>query len=875
MNALGSSQEPALIADLKAILGSDGFRDDPKTLELFSTDIWSRGQRPLFVIAPGSLDELQRAVGRCRQAGVPLNPRGGGMSYTEGYTADRPGVGLLDMRRMNRILSIAEDDMIVTVEAGCTWKDLYEALAAKKLRTPFFGPLSGISSTIGGGVSQNNAFFGAGAYGPTADSVVALTVVLADGTVVRTGTAGTQGAKPFFRHYGPDLAGLFIGDAGAFGIKAEVTLRLIPMPQHEDYLSFEFTDQEACARALEETGRLGIAAEIFGFDPALTAVRMKRDSLADDAKRLTEVVRHQKGLLKGLREGLAIAGAGRSFIADQTWSLHLTVEGDSESGVRAKRDRLAAICEKAGGKPVANTIPKVIRASPFTPLNNMLGPEGERWVPIHGIVPMSEGPAAWRKIADGFTSMQADFDAHGVVVGFLVTTLSNNGFLIEPVFLWRDERYAVHDVSVEASALKKMKRFDRNDQAMAVVRRARKLVMEVFREHGAAHFQIGRTYPYFESRDEGTADVLRRLKSALDPEGTINPGALGLHRPSTPLSIRNPRTGESDGELNPLPPAQIEAQAAALRRGALDWARLSLPERGERLLALATSLGQHKDKIAEALAADTGRRRIAALEIDGVIASLHGWSAQIPHLAPTEEWITGRSNPAIKHRPQWVPYGLVGVISPWNFPLTLSMIDTVPALLAGAAVMVKPSEVTPRFIRPLQMAIEDAGLSDILAFIEGDGRTGAALIGAVDAVCFTGSVPTGRKVAVACAERLIPSFLELGGKDPLIVTASADLELATDAALRGSVLATGQACQSIERIYVHRDLHDRFLRRLTEKAEATELNWPEIGSGQIGPLIFDKQAQIIAEQLADAVTKGAHIHTGGTIEEHGGGRWLR
>ena len=170
-------------------------------------------------------------------------------------------------------------------------------------------------------------------------------------------------------------------------------------------------------------------------------------------------------------------------------------------------------------------------------------------------------------------------------------------------------------------------------------------------------------------------------------------------------------------------------------------------------------------------------------------------------------------NPAIRHAPQFVPYSLVGVISPWNFPLTLSMIDTIPALLAGCTVMIKPSEVTPRFVEPLMRAIEEAGLQDVLTFVQGDGATGAALIDQVDAVCFTGSVATGRKVAAAAAGNMIPAFLELGGKDPLIVTDTADIEKATDAALRGSVLSTGQACQSIERIYVAREIHDAFLDR--------------------------------------------------------------
>jgi acyl-CoA reductase-like NAD-dependent aldehyde dehydrogenase len=223
-----------------------------------------------------------------------------------------------------------------------------------------------------------------------------------------------------------------------------------------------------------------------------------------------------------------------------------------------------------------------------------------------------------------------------------------------------------------------------------------------------------------------------------------------------------------------------------------------------------------------------------------------------------------------------VPYGLVGVISPWNFPFLLSMLDTIPALLAGCAVLVKPSEVTPRFVAPLMASVREfPELAGVLAFVTGDGQTGAALIEQVDAVCFTGSVATGRRVAEACARRFIPAFLELGGKDPVIVLDSADPDRAAAVVLRASVQATGQACQSLERVYVHERVAAAFIGRLVARAEAVPLNYPDGRRGQVGPLIFARQAEIIAGQLADAVAKGARILTGGAIETHGGGLWLR
>ena len=341
------------------------------------------------------------------------------------------------------------------------------------------------------------------------------------------------------------------------------------------------------------------------------------------------------------------------------------------------------------------------------------------------------------------------------------------------------------------------------------------------------------------------------------------------------ISVRNPRTGDIDAWITPPSGEDLDAICARLRAAQPGWASERIEARMQRLLRWADALEADLDKIAAALETDTGRRRVARLEVQGAIASIRGWAAAAPGLAPKADWLRGRSNPQLKHSGQYVPYGLVGVISPWNFPLTLSLIDAIPALAAGCAVMVKPSEVTPRFVEPLSRTIEQAGLSDLLVFTPGAGETGRAVIERVDLVCFTGSVPTGRKVAAAAAQRLIPAFLELGGKDPLIITEAADLNLAVTAALRGSVVSTGQACQSIERIYVARALHDAFLAKLIAGAEAVRLNWPNVEEGEMGPLIFDKQAEIIAAQIKDARSKGAVVHTGGRIETHGGGRWIR
>jgi acyl-CoA reductase-like NAD-dependent aldehyde dehydrogenase len=166
-------------------------------------------------------------------------------------------------------------------------------------------------------------------------------------------------------------------------------------------------------------------------------------------------------------------------------------------------------------------------------------------------------------------------------------------------------------------------------------------------------------------------------------------------------------------------------------------------------------------------------------------------------------------------------------------------------------------------------------LAAVFDYVTGPGDVGQAVIAEADTICFTGSVPTGRKVAVACAERLIPCNLELGGKDPCIVTETADLDRAATSVLRGAVYATGQVCYSVERVYVHESVHDDFVARLVEQAKAVRLNADNPRAGHIGPFTFAPQADIVIRHIADAKAKGAHVLTGGEVEQIGGGLYMR
>jgi len=518
-----------LRADLAAIVGAENLREDEASLRLFSEDVFEASDHVLgLIVAPATTAELAAVIARINAAGLPIAPRGAGMSYTGSYLPVTDNTISLDTKRMDKVLKISPEDMTVTVQAGCSWLALNEALKPHGLRTPFWGPMSGIYSTIGGGLSQLNAMFGAGHYGTSSESMIALTMVLADGRTLRTGARGPDGDTPFYRHYGPDLAGLFCGDSGTLGIKAEVTLRLIRAPQFEDSASFSFPTGEIMLSALGEMARAGVAAESCGFDPGLTKVRMKRMSLMSDVKTLGAVIGKEKSLGKGLLAAAKVALGGRDFIPVDDYPLHITAEGRCKEAVAADMATARAIAKQFGGTEIENSIAKILRAMPFPPPNSMLGPEGESWVPVHGHASLSNAPAMFAAIRAYFDEMAPRFEAHGVFTGFLFSSLSSNAITIEPVFFWPQGYRPVHVSMVEPSHLSRLKQLGPDPAGTALVTEARNHIKTICQSFGAAHFQIGRAYPYRESRDEAFLDVLDAVKRVVDPRGLFNPGGLGF-----------------------------------------------------------------------------------------------------------------------------------------------------------------------------------------------------------------------------------------------------------------------------------------------------------------------------------------------------------
>lgn len=494
---------------------------DSASLDFYAHDVFERGAEPLAVVRPHNKQELARAMAAVAASGMVAIPRGGGMSYTGGITSPHPNAVLFDLAAMDRIVAISEADMTVTVEAGCTWAKLYEALKPLGLRTPMWGTLSGLYATVGGGMSQNCIFWGSTRYGMGVNSCVSMDVVLADGTILNTG------AK-FARSYGPDLTGLFCGDTGALGIKAEITLRLVPEAKAHGYVSFLFETHAEVMTALATIERAGVATECFGFDPKLNAIRMKRDSLATDAKQLVGMMKAQGSVFKALKEGVKVVAAGRSFLSDAKFSLHILTEGRNQPSADADLVEACAIAKANGGTETDNTIPKIVRANPFVAPNSVLGPQGERWAPVHGLLPHSRAVECYDAIEAFFDKHREEMDALGVHTGTLFSAVGGAGAIIEPCIYWPDARNPWIEHLVEDAHLSKLPPGDSNAAARALMWKLKKGLVDLFFEHGAGHFQIARTYRYLDSLDPAARALLGGLKRQLDPENRMNPGALGL-----------------------------------------------------------------------------------------------------------------------------------------------------------------------------------------------------------------------------------------------------------------------------------------------------------------------------------------------------------
>lgn len=525
-----TSKPSALISALAALVGTEHVLVSEDQLRFFSADMAAEGDRVACVVQPATVEQLSAVVASATGAGHAVIPRGGGFSYTGGY---RPSVGrsvMVDMRRLNRIVEINTEDMYVTVECGCTWRELYEALKAKGVRTPYFGPMSGYWATVGGALSQGSFFLGSSQYGTVAESVLSLEVVLADGSTVRTGSAaGTTHPSPFYRWYGPDLSGLFLSDTGAMGFKARASLRLMPWPEHQRYATFALDTLVGCVGVVSEVGRRGLAAECYSWDPTFVKSVGERSGMLQDVKYLAGVVGSGSSLLRGIKDAARMAMAGKRLFDGSTYLVHVVIDDLCEAGAEERLKLVQAIAARHGAGEVEASVPRANRGTPFADFKNpSFAATGVRNLPTNALVPHSRVQELASTTETFFASRQAEMDAHGITWGNIVFAVGANVMCIEPLIFWTDHHYKWHDRSTERSHLAELAKFDGPTPAALAVARIRADLVEMLTRFGCAHVQIGRSYRWAESREPRTLALLKAVKQLVDPKHLMNPGSLGL-----------------------------------------------------------------------------------------------------------------------------------------------------------------------------------------------------------------------------------------------------------------------------------------------------------------------------------------------------------
>ena len=516
--------ETSLIEALAAAVGAAHVLTGEAERRFAATDVFNAREVPVAVVRPGSIDEMQAVVRACAAANVPIVVRGGGASYTDGYLHARPGGVTIDTGRLKAI-DIDEHNAVVTVEAGVTWAELYEALKARGLRTPFWGPFSGLAATIGGSMSQNTISHGAGV---SAESLLNIEVITGTGELLATGSAGNSKPRHYFRHFGPDMAGLFTGDCGALGVKARISLKLTRRREAFEAASFSFTSLEAMHGAMRAIALEGVDDENFGLDATLQQGQIGRqEGMGAKAEIAMSVMKSATSIASGVKSLARMAAAGDRALKAATYAVHYLTDGCDQAEARSK---LGVIKRLAGahGEEIANTVPTVVRGMPFAPLFNTLGPKGERWVPMHTLLPHDGVLGFHHALTAYWEQNQAALDAHGIYTGAMFMAVGGSAFVYEPTFYWPDARSIFHDRMVPAEHLATLPSYPENPAGRAEVERMKHDVIMLMHAHGGSHLQIGKTYPLLEGRNAASVMLLRAIKAAVDPAGILNPGALGL-----------------------------------------------------------------------------------------------------------------------------------------------------------------------------------------------------------------------------------------------------------------------------------------------------------------------------------------------------------
>ena len=491
---------------------------DPAELAVYCNDVSGlSAPEPLLVATPRSTDDVAAAVRAAAESDVALGVRGGGMSYTLGYAARSPDTLLLDLSQLDEIHEINTSDGYAAVGAGCTWQQLTDALKPLNMQSLLSGPISGSVSTIGGAISQ-------GVPGDL-HGLLGLEVITAQGERVITGAAGLADAGGFYRGFGPDLTGLFVGDCGVYGIKTRVWLRIVPRPDGVAFASFAFETLADMVQAMVSVARMGGAVRAFGMDPLKSQTAARVDA-REGISTLWQVIKNAPTLGAGLASAARILRAGRNVMADVKWSLHLTTESFSQVDAVAQMDEARIICRRAGVE-IEASVPEALYGKPFS-IRGFVGLSGERWLPVHAIFPYDQADAVVSRVQSFFADHDDALTAHDIKHSYIVSAASASHWLIEPMFYWRDALTPLHLAHLSARNRERFGAAAENPAARNAVLECRRQLIELFAELGAVHLQLGKVYEYAGRMDPGAAAMAMAIKDVLDPRRRLNRGNLGF-----------------------------------------------------------------------------------------------------------------------------------------------------------------------------------------------------------------------------------------------------------------------------------------------------------------------------------------------------------
>jgi D-lactate dehydrogenase (cytochrome) len=496
------------------LLGAQRLITDSKQRAAYSQDIffWEDTVTADLIIRPGNAAQVAACLRASAGQPLAIYVRGGGMSYSKGYVPIRQPAVILDVSDLKRIRDVNLTDGYVTAEAGCTWTAVLDALADSNAIVDFQAPFSGIYSTVGGAMSQN--------VPQGMDGVMGLEVALMNGTLLTTGSASRQGqGNPFFKDFGPNLTGLFLGDCGAFGVKTAASIRLRQRPACQGYISFAFASYADMAAAMVPLSRLDYISRRVGLDPYKSQNSVKV-GFKEAIETLAAVGRQSLGA--GARMA---AAATTDFMAGVKWSLHLSLDAPNEAALASSLERIRDIGNQRG-REIAPVLPQAMAARGFS-VRGFLGPQGQRWVPSNGLFPISRAVEVSESVQGFFARWRDEMETHGMWESYM-TNFGPGYFLCEPSFYWEDSVSDLHLAHLPAAEATRFARLNANHPARAFAMRLRRALCAHFFELGAIHVQLGKHYPYRDMVEPSSWQTLTDLKRLFDPTNQLNPGNLGF-----------------------------------------------------------------------------------------------------------------------------------------------------------------------------------------------------------------------------------------------------------------------------------------------------------------------------------------------------------